>query len=144
MQSFPHADQAFPCWSVIEGGGSNTVQYLGEAAGNGAHGERWQDRIGVITHAEDRNVLKWLHQLSVFGVSRVRREMGKIFVHGQRPQREDLGPMQVQGGRYVWRRALWFVAEYDQRDVDPDEVPLAIADPEAVARAFRGTDGAQV
>ena len=83
---WPPQQQTLPCWCIILLSGQNSVQYVGDAGDDGADGsglgdaaERWADAIGILSRDENADVVRWLHQLAKWSLSRARVNLSQRF-----------------------------------------------------------------
>lgn len=131
--SYPHAQATYPCWAILLRGGQNSVQYLGDTGievvlPSGAtvieSAERWENDYGVVTYADNVDLLRWLHHAAKFFLSQSRRPLSLTFPYRQQLTEQDLEPVQLGGptGRLIWRRVIGVHLEFDQTDATEDYV----------------------
>ncbi len=144
--AFPMEPRQLPCWAIVIDPEQQTMDYLGEIGDDeeletGEHvaiaAERWQSTIGVITHAPNADLCRYLYQLAKFLVARARIDLAGQFPYERRVGGRDLQPIAVggeAGGVIAYRRVLSITVEGDQTDAtrfdvsDIDETVLHATD----------------
>jgi len=118
--------QKLPCWSILIDPEEISQQYLGNVGfraqlttGENAivNAQRWRETIGIVTYADNPDLVRWLYQLSKWLLSNRWTFLAGVFRHSLTLSGRDLEPKRIEdSGRYIFRRVLQFVGELDQLD----------------------------
>lgn len=126
--SYPMDPRLLPCWAIVVDPEEQVADYLGEAgpsvqlAGGEKvtlSAERWQATVGVIVHATNADLCRYLYQLAKFLVARARVDLSDKFPYERSVRGRDLQPVNVGGdggGVMAFRRVLSITVEADQTD----------------------------
>lgn len=144
--SFPMEPRQLPCWAIVVDPEEQTMDYLGEVGEAveleggefvAVSSERWQATVGVIVHAANADLCRYLYQLAKFLVARARLDLADQFPYERRVRGRDLQPIGVggeAGSVIAYRRVLSITVEGDQTDAtrfdvsDVDETVLNATD----------------
>lgn len=132
---YPLDATVLPCWAILIDPDEQTFDYVGDAANDyddddpdpdaieqelSAHGiltaERWRSTVGIITHAENADLVRYLYHLARFILSRARQALSDDYPYERRMSGRDLQPISVggeSGGRVAFRRVLQITLEGD-------------------------------
>lgn len=126
--SYPMDPRLLPCWAIVVDPEEQVADYIGEvgpsvelAGGERVtlSAERWQATIGVIVHATNADLCRYLYQLAKFLIARARVDLSDKFPYERRVRGRDLQPVNVGGdggGVLAFRRVLSITVEADQTD----------------------------
>lgn len=151
--SYPYDHAVVPCWAIVIDPEEQSQDYIGD---DGAEdetedgrqilisAERWQATVGVISHAENADLTRWLHQLAKFLIARSRSTLSDDYPYHRRLKARDLQPAKLPGedsSRFCFRRVLSIELEFDQTDASEIEgITDDITEGSGAGTAYSPTD----
>lgn len=127
--NFPQTIADIPCLCVVIDPTEQSGEYVGDLGAritldNGrtalAQTSRWRSTVAVVAYAEKSDVVLWLHHIATFLLAAKRKQLFDYFRHSQRLRSRDLSFDERFAPRFVYRRIVALVAEYDQTDAVED------------------------
>lgn len=135
---YPRDPAELPCFAIVidpeeeqEFVGETGVRFVGEDdTAQATEASAWLSTIGVLVYAEHGELVRWLYQLAKFAIARRRQSFSAQGVLECHLSGRDFGfdPRFMQGGRFVYRRALQVRLRYLQHDLRPLEEEITAVD----------------